>query len=300
MKVRDLTSNDVAALLSGSGLTIRTGPFVNRIVSDLPELTLHIQKLYADFPLLSDGLIDFHIRVRRQGGLYRRLRNQIVFTLDDEVAFYPYARRLALPLLEWGLNWCIYRNAHQFLIIHSCVVEKNGKAILIPGESGAGKSTLCAALVSRGWRLLSDELTLLTINDKKVMPTARPISLKNDSIQIIQSFAPSLEYGPETLKTPKGKMMHVKPPRQSVYEMDNLASPCFIVFPSWGAEKARTEIYPVEKSDAFYRVAECSINYPILGADAYNCLIDVVNTCGCFEIKYSILEDAISEIEELL
>jgi predicted ATPase len=31
--------------------------------------------------------------------------------------------------------------------------------VILPAPPGSGKSTLCAALVTRGWRLLSDELT---------------------------------------------------------------------------------------------------------------------------------------------
>ena len=52
-------------------------------------------------------------------------------------------------------------HAHQYLIIHAAVVEKNGLAAILPAPPGSGKGTLTAGSVLSGWRLLSDELTLI-------------------------------------------------------------------------------------------------------------------------------------------
>ena len=48
-----------------------------------------------------------------------------------------------------------------FLLVHAAVLERDGRAVVMPGPSGVGKSTLCAALVARGWRLLSDEVAMI-------------------------------------------------------------------------------------------------------------------------------------------
>lgn len=45
--------------------------------------------------------------------------------------------------------------------LHGSAVEFNGRAVLLTGPSGAGKSTLCDALVGRGGRLVSDDLSAL-------------------------------------------------------------------------------------------------------------------------------------------
>ena len=105
--------------------------------------------------------------------------------------FNPLPAEQAFPLLEWGLNWCVATQCHQYLILHAAVLERGGRALIMPAPPGSGKSTLCAALVARGWRLFSDELALIEIGGGQIVPLPRPISLKNESIdRIISGFWP--------------------------------------------------------------------------------------------------------------
>ena len=45
-----------------------------------------------------------------------------------------------------------------------------------------------------GWRLLSDEMTLLSTSDGQIYPVPRPISLKNESIDVIQKLSPAVSF----------------------------------------------------------------------------------------------------------
>jgi hypothetical protein len=47
------------------------------------------------------------------------------------------------------------------LPLHASVLDVDGRALVLAGDSGAGKSTMAAALVARGFRILSDDLCLL-------------------------------------------------------------------------------------------------------------------------------------------
>ncbi len=299
MKVGDLDLGAFAAELGGSGVPIRCGPFVTRIVSELPELAGPLQHLYNAFPIASDELVDFHVRLHCATGLYHRVRPRVVFSLDGEQAFPPALRHLALPLLEWGLNWCVYTNAHQYLVIHAAAVQKGDTTCLLPAVSGSGKSTLCAALVSRGWRLLSDELAILRPGDGNILPIARPISLKNESIEVIRAFAPDQEFGPLVHATPKGLMTHMKPPSESVRSMDDPAKPTHFIFPSYSAE-TKSVLSSLKKSRAFLRAADCSTNYAILGRDGFDTLADCIEACDCYEFSYSSLDDAIRVFDNLV
>lgn len=57
---------------------------------------------------------------------------------------------------------------------------------IVPAPLDSAKRTLCAALVGKGWRLLSDELALVRLDTGELVPLPRPISLKNASINIIR------------------------------------------------------------------------------------------------------------------
>ena len=82
MRIGDLTLDDFAARLTGAGVAIRTGIFVTRIVSEVAEVAEPVHRLYAEFPITTDGFADFHVRLRRAVGLYRRIRRQIIFRRD--------------------------------------------------------------------------------------------------------------------------------------------------------------------------------------------------------------------------
>lgn len=59
------------------------------------------------------------------------------------------------------------------IALHAAAVGGPDGAVLIAGDSGAGKSTLLAALLKRGWKLLSDDLAVVNL-DGKGLPTVLP------------------------------------------------------------------------------------------------------------------------------
>ena len=203
-------------------------------------------------------------------------------------------------MFEWGLNWCVANNAHQYLVIHSAVVEKNGKAIIFPGTPGSGKSTLCAGLVSQGWRLLSDEMALLSTETGLITPIPRPISLKNESIDIVRSFAnDDIFVGTPVHDTAKGSVAHMCAPTSSVARSDEPAMPAAIIFPKY-RKGANIELSPLSKGRTFIELAENSFNYHILGSTAFSVLTAMLDQCECFRLSYHNLDDAYATLGNLI
>ena len=66
------------------------------------------------------------------------------------------------------------------LVLHGNALEKNGEAIICLGHTGAGKSTLAYALVKKGWKLLSDDLVVVS-DDLEVLPGIPRIKLWQDA-----------------------------------------------------------------------------------------------------------------------
>ena len=164
MKVAELPARALAERL-GRGLDLDTGPFVIRIETPITTLAEEVRALYGEFPLdEGGGLADFHVTVLRPAGplgIRRWWRRQASVLLDEDRPFEPLPVDMAVPMLEWSINWCAATRANQYVMIHAAVLELGGRALILPGVTGAGKSTLCAGLAHRGWRLLSDEFALI-------------------------------------------------------------------------------------------------------------------------------------------
>jgi HprK-related kinase A len=201
-------------------------------------------------------------------------------------------------MLEWGMNWCVSSHAHSYLIIHAAVVEKDGNAAILPAPPGSGKSTLCAALVCRGWRLLSDELALVSVNDGQVIPLPRPVSLKNASIDIIQQYEPDATLSRPVTDTMKGTVAHMKVPTDSIARAMRPANAAWVIFPQYqpGADPM---LVPLPQSRAFIRMADNAFNYSTLGVKAFETLAKTIDTSQCYEFTYSRLDDAIETFNNL-
>jgi HprK-related kinase A len=293
--VADLPSQALAERLAGPGLRLRTGPVVTEIRSRMPAIVEGIALLYAEHPAdEADAFADFHVSLDP----HRWWKPQVIFRFDDSLPFHPLPADQAFPMLEWGLNWCISAHCHQYLLVHAAVVERFGRALALPGPPGSGKSTLCAGLVSRGWRLLSDELMLLDRQSRMIVPLPRPISLKNQSIEVIRQFAPHAVLGPRVRDTLKGSVAHLKPPVESIRASGERASPGWVVFPRYepGASLALKRL---RKGPAFMRLADCTFNYHLHGRQGFEILADLVEACACYEIAYGDLEDAVTAFAKL-
>jgi len=299
MKLGNLSYDATASKLTTDGLRLRTGPFITSIRTHTPELTAGLQLLYADHILKEDAeFSDFHIGVDRPRNLRRWLHPQIFFYFDEVAPFNPFPSEQALPLFEWGLNWAISQHAHQYLIIHAAVIEKDGHAVIMPAPPGSGKSTLCAGLVHNGWRLLSDELTLLDLHSGQAVPLARPVGLKNDSIEVIRHFAPQATLSPMTVDTHKGAVALMKPPAESVEKSDQPAHPAWVIFPKYIAGAAAT-LTPHSKAEACIALGDNAFNYSIHGVNGFNLLTNMLDHCDCYDFSYSNLSDAVSIFSQL-
>ncbi|MDF1529874.1 MAG: HprK-related kinase A [Sedimenticola sp.] len=286
--------------LKSEGIRIETGPFVTRLRTKLTDVIENLALLYSDYPAFTQaGFSDFHLDIHKPASIRRWIQPQVNFTFDELTPFKPLPRPQAYAIFEWGLNWCISNYAHQYLIIHSAVLEKNDAAIVLPGVPGAGKSTLCAGLALSGWRLFSDEMALIDPSSGQLVSSPRPISLKNESINIIRNFSSSAVFGITINDTTKGSIAHLKVPEQSIQLCNQKALPKIIAFPRY-RKGASTSLTPLSKSRAFMTLCENSFNYTIQGKNGFSTVKTLIDNCDCFEFEYSSLEDAIRTFDTLI
>lgn len=300
LTVAGLGGRELRARLRGPGLRLQTGPFVTCVHSALAPLADSLGAMYADYPVLEEGtLADFHVRLSGSQGLRRFVRPQVHFHYDGMAPFQPLPLAQAFPMFEWAMNWCVSSQANSWLVIHAAVIEKGGLAAILPAPPGSGKSTLCAALVNRGWRLLSDELTLVRLDDGKIDPLPRPVSLKNASIGIVRAYAPDAAFTRPVADTVKGTVAHMRASSDSVARAAEKAAPAWIVFPKWQAGAA-AELTPVPQARAHMRLAENAFNYSLLGEAGFHTVARLADEASTFDFRYSVLDDAIAVFERLL
>lgn len=300
MKITDLSHREMARQLSGNGLPIKIGPFWINLRSVIPDLLRHIAFFYAQYETTaSERFFDFHITLKKSGGLRRWVKPQANFLLDEYAPFKPLPYVHAFAMFEWGLNWCIATTAHHYLIVHAAVLEKDGQGIIMPGVPGSGKSTLCAAMSLRGWRLLSDEMALLDPVSLDISPVPRPVSLKNESIGVINDFSATAEMGPAAKDTAKGTVAHLKPSLSSVQKATVTCRPNAIVFPKYRAE-SDTCLTEKAKTRALMEIQENAFNTHILGKDGFDSAKALISNCPVYSLEYSRLEEALMTMDNIL
>lgn len=286
--------------LARTGLRLRIGPVVAEIRSSFRAVEAGVALHYAGHEVVTrDQFADFEVSVQRPASVRRWIGRQALFRFENRPPFAPLAANQAFPLLEWGLNWCVSAHCHQYLIVHAAVVERDGRAIVLPAPQGSGKSTLCAALVARGFRLLSDELALIDVERHCVVPLPRPISLKNRSIAAIAGFWPGAAMSAVVHDTLKGSVVHVRPPRESVEAWSQPALPGWIVLPAYRPSHRR-ELERVSKATAFMQLVDSAFNYSLHGRRGFDALARFVDASKCYRFTYGgDLEDAVQAFNAL-
>jgi HprK-related kinase A len=299
--VRESSTRDINRALRTTGLGCSIGPFSLHLKSAAPGFAQMMALMYADIPVEyepENHFNDFWIELKRPHGWRRHVGSQVYLEADSQTPLEPFPLDHSFPYFEWGLNWLIATKAQQYLMFHSAVLERHGRALIMPAIPGSGKSTLCTALMLRGWRLLSDEFGLYRPDTGLLDPLPRPIPLKNESIAIIRQFSPEAVMGPVYTKTRKGNVAHVRPTTASITAAGDAVAPAWVVFPQYLAD-ATELLHPFAKGRAFLRLSGNSFNYRLQGARGFNAVADVVERCETWYLEFSDLDKAIALLEEM-
>lgn len=225
--------------------------------------------------------------------------SRCLFHLDGFIPFTKAPLAHAHAMLEWGMNWCVSQYASERLIVHAATIAKGEQATLISGNSGSGKSTLSCGLMLEGYRLLTDELSMINIDSHSITPSVRPVSLKDKSIDVIKTRYENSEFGANAFATHKGTVSHCKPTNLSWQTKRHDAQIKHIIFPRFNAacsELTATEITPLE---LFNLLNVQSFNINILGLDAIQVLQHLSETCTAYHLEYNDLSQAIKFIDRL-
>tara|TARA_R110002126_G_scaffold97190_8_gene226728 strand:+ start:2095 stop:2952 length:858 start_codon:yes stop_codon:yes gene_type:complete len=280
--------------------SLLTPPFSVRIATDSPTLFQDLSALYSPDVLRSapcaEHIYDFHIDYKRH---FSGKSRPYHFRTGSEHFRMADADQL-IPTFEWGLNWCVSAYQQQFLAIHAAVLEKNGRALIMPAPPGSGKSTLCALLMLQGWRLLSDEMCLIDPLSGLLQPYVRPVSLKNASIDVIGQYHPEIKVFHRTPDTEKGTVAYLRPSDISWQDANLCAKPAWIVFPAYQATAEPVALFEMPKADTLLYLAQNSFNYAVFAAEGFSMLSQLVENTVSYRLEYSDTEQMLQAVEQIL
>ena len=242
---------------------------------------------------------DFHVRLHPGSTVRRAFRPTVHFAIDGVHPFDPFPLSDALPMFEWGINWCFAQRFNQYVLLHAGTLAIGDRAVIMAATPGSGKSTLTAAMMLRGFRLLSDEFGVLDPDSGQLLPMLKPIALKNQSIDVIRSFSDDACLGPTFTATRKGDVAHLAPDEASVSSVRQQAKPALVIFPKYEAG-AQLSVKAQAPEQTFTRLAFNSFNYALLGPVSFSAVADVAADCPAYELRYSRLDDAVSCLRDLL
>lgn len=125
LRLDQIESTEVRDSVSrGTYFRLRIGRFDLKITSPIPEFTRALVKLYGRY---LPPPMEAHSYTTSQ------FRHRTLFGNGSECCLQPFWGCSFLPmeighshaLFEWGLNWTIGTYAHNYLIMHSAVLEKD-------------------------------------------------------------------------------------------------------------------------------------------------------------------------------
>jgi len=267
---------------------VAVGPFVFSVRSDVSTLHRYLEHHYAHCLLNINGdhFVDYYVEVVH-GSWYRRFyKPQVIFKFNHHCPFKPLPLDQAHAFLEWGMNWVIASQAHQFFMLHAATVAKGDKGIIISASSGSGKSTLCAYLASQGWRLLSDELALIDPESMQLYGLGRPINLKNHSIDLLRNYYSPEQFSDVAEDTHKGTVSLLKPSAENMIDSDRPVTPSQIIFVQYNPDEPFYS-EPIEPAIALTEIIRNSFNFNVLNKAGFACARKLVSQTPVTYIEYN-------------
>lgn len=294
----DFSVPEIESCLRGAGLSLQVSDFRCLVRSDTGLLAEPLRVLYQHYPASAQpsGFYDFRISLTKKQA-FPWSTPEVEFDWEGHSPFPALPLGQAHPLFEWGLNWCIATLSGAHTVIHSAVVERGGMALVLPGQPGAGKSTLCAALALSDWRLLSDELTILSQKTGLVQAMPRPISLKAASIDLVREGFAHAVLSSAVHDTHKGSIAYAQPPRPAVDACRQTARVGYVIFPRY-VSGGEFVVESISRAQALAELMSHTFNVGLLGRQGFESLAQAIAGARCYAVEYPDLASITSWIDQ--
>lgn len=179
-------------------------------------------------------------------------------------------------------------------VFHASAVSNGKKSILFLGDSGNGKSTSLALLQANGFTCLADDFVPIAAENTEVYSFPAAISIKKNSLQVLDSLYPTLATAEEYDYIRLNKIVRYLPPNNTDFTTH---LPCEkLVFIKYEKE-AILKVKSISKLASFQQLIPDSWLSPL--AENADIFLDWFEGLACYQITYSDNEKMIEKVREL-
>ena len=204
------------------------------------------------------------------------------------------------PVVNGHILVTSFLHVNSLSVFHAAAIYNNDGVVLLSAGSGSGKSTLTAALMCSGKQLFSDDLGVLT-HDQKIRPTPGCIGLKKGSWDVIEQYYPAI-FKLATHHRQDEKIVKYLPPSSlpTSSQLENGEPVKAIVFPSYSPEH-NSELIPLSTADALVKITDAGYHTSqSLNHGSVANLIGWMKEIPAYELPVNDLKEAVNLVETLL
>ncbi|NNC67120.1 MAG: PqqD family peptide modification chaperone [Gammaproteobacteria bacterium] len=203
------------------------------------------------------------------------------------------------PVVNGHILVTSFLNVNSLSVFHAAAIYDNDGIVLLSAGSGSGKSTLTAALMCTGKQLFSDDLGVLT-HDQKIRPTPGCIGLKKGSWDVIERYYPAI-FELATHYRQDKKIVKYLPPSSlpTSSQLENGEPVKAVVFPNYSPEH-KSELIPLSTADALVKITDAGYhtNQSLNHGSVAN-LIGWMKEIPAYELPVNDLKEAVNLVETL-
>jgi HprK-related kinase A len=132
----------------------------------------------------------------------------------------------------------------------------------------------------------------------EVVPLCRPVSLKNESIDVIRAFEPRAVFGPVSHDTHKGTVAHMKADLVQGSHDTKTQAARIMLFPRFSHDD-KQQLAPRRRTTSFILAGYHSFNYSLMGENGFHAMRSLIDSVECYDLVYHDLDWALHIIGEL-
>ena len=221
--------------------------------------------------------------VTGEGPFEAALRNERALTCSDLTTVVSVVEfRILLSALK----------ASGLVGLHAAAACKHKRTVILTGKSGSGKTTLILGLLTRGWRLLTDEIVVVDRKSRRLVLFPRTVRATASTVKLFSNSLLGDKLCDPGIARPFGDKVCLRTGRLPLAEhREYEASDVFFL----KLDENTTSMRHVKRAEGFTRLMDQAIGKP---EEAFDTLAKLAARVSFYELTHAQIEPALDLIEQ--